>query len=151
MGCIIVFMRSRLPYNKKLTSRARELRKSSTLSEVLLWNQLKKKKLNGLQFYRQFPIHNYIVDFYCKELKLAVEIDGSIHQIKKKEDLFRQKELESFGISFLRFQAAEVEKDIEGAVTRIKTFLRNSLLEGGAEVLRGGGCCKNTSIPSPTE
>ncbi|TSC83622.1 MAG: hypothetical protein G01um101417_471 [Parcubacteria group bacterium Gr01-1014_17] len=115
-------MHSRLPYNKKLTPRARELRKKSMLSEVLLWDKFKKKKLNGLQFYRQFPIHNYIVDFYCKELKLAVEIDGAIHQIKKKEDQFRQRELESFGVSFLRFQSSEVEKDIESVLMRIKDF-----------------------------
>ena len=115
-------MYSRLPYNKKLTVRAREFRKANILSETLVWNRLKKKQINGLQFYRQFPIGNYIVDFYCKELKLAVEIDGAIHQVKKKEDLFRQKELESLGIFFLRFQASEVEKDIESVLTHIKNF-----------------------------
>jgi len=117
-----VYMHSRLPYNKKLTQRARAMRTVSTLSEVLLWNQLKKKKLNGLQFYRQFPIHNYIVDFYCKEIKLAIEIDGAIHQTTRKEDTFRQREIESLGVSFLRFRTSEVEKDIGSVLIRIKNF-----------------------------
>lgn len=115
-------MRFRPPYNQKLIARAREFRKKSTLSEILLWNRLKKKQIDGLQFYRQFPVGNYIVDFYCKGLGLAVEIDGAIHKMKEKEDRFRQKELESFGITFLRFHAYEVEKDIENVLMRIKDF-----------------------------
>lgn len=57
---------------------ARELRKNSTLSEVLLWDELNKKKL-GFEFHRQVPIKNYIVDFFCHELMLAIEVDGSSH------------------------------------------------------------------------
>jgi very-short-patch-repair endonuclease len=55
----------RIYYNPKLKERARELRNSSTLSEILLWNELKQKKILGFQFYRQRPIGNYIVDFFC--------------------------------------------------------------------------------------
>ncbi|TYC01378.1 MAG: endonuclease domain-containing protein [Kosmotoga sp.] len=87
-------MKDYLPYNPKLKELARELRKNSTLAEVLLWNELKKKKLKGYRFIRQKPIGNYIVDFFCKELFLAIEIDGSTHYEKGEEDIRRQKELE---------------------------------------------------------
>lgn len=113
-------MFSRPLYNSKLTSRAREMRQKGTLSEVLLWNQLKQKKLRGLQFYRQFPIGHYIVDFYCKELKLAIEIDGGIHRARRRTDTFRQGELEALGVSVLRFQAKEVEKTMDAVLARIK-------------------------------
>lgn len=71
-------MRKIIPYNPKLLPLAKKLRANMTLSEVLLWNELKGKQL-GFQFSRQIPIHNFIVDFYCKDLILALEIDGSSH------------------------------------------------------------------------
>ena len=67
-----------IPYNPKLKPLARKLRKNSTLSEILLWKQIKGKKL-GCEFHRQVPINNYIVDFYCHELNLVIEIDGDSH------------------------------------------------------------------------
>ena len=120
-------MQSRPHYNQKLIARARELRSKSTLSEVLLWQKLKKKQVNGLQFYRQFPVGNYLIDFYCKELNLAVEIDGDVHRTKRAMDTFRQKELEYHGISFLRFRAKDVEGDSDAVVARIKQHLQNIL------------------------
>ena len=68
-----------IPYNPKLKRYARELRKTMTLSEVLLWKELKQKQILGYDFDRQRPIDEYIVDFYCKELNLAIEIDGITH------------------------------------------------------------------------
>ena len=59
------------------------LRKNSTLSEVLLWNELKGKKLMGIDFHRQKPIGNYIVDFFSPELRLVIEIDGITHAYKQ--------------------------------------------------------------------
>jgi very-short-patch-repair endonuclease len=90
-------------YNPKLKILSRELRKNSTLSEVLLWNQLKARKMRGYQFMRQKPVGNYIVDFYCSRLRLAIEIDGESHGEKSKEDQIRQRKLESLGLSLLRF------------------------------------------------
>ena len=66
-------------YNPKLKQRARQLRNNSTLSEVLLWNELKNGKMKGKDFHRQKPIENFIVDFFCPELALAIEIDGTSH------------------------------------------------------------------------
>jgi len=68
-----------VPYNPELKSLAKELRRNMTLSEVLLWNELRKKQMLGFDFDRQRPIYNFIVDFYCKELSLAIEIDGDTH------------------------------------------------------------------------
>ena len=76
-----------LRYNPKLKALARELRNRSTFSEVLLWNQLKGRRIRGYQFLRQKPIDNYIVDFFCYELMLAIEIDGQTHGNKTEEDV----------------------------------------------------------------
>lgn len=67
-----------IPYNKNLKYLARKLRKDMTFGEVLLWNELKDDKFWGFDFDRQRCIDNYIVDFYCKELMLAIEVDGII-------------------------------------------------------------------------
>ena len=67
-----------IPYNPKLKQFARDLRNNSTLSEVLLWRQIKGQTLK-YEFHRQVPIDEFIVDFYCHELKLAIEIDGDSH------------------------------------------------------------------------
>ncbi|MFM8833835.1 MAG: endonuclease domain-containing protein [Cytophagales bacterium] len=88
-------MKKRIHYDPKLTARARELRNNSTLSEVLLWQELKGAKILGYDFHRQKPIDNFIVDFFCYDLMLAIEIDGSSHDGKEKYDSFRQQKLES--------------------------------------------------------
>jgi very-short-patch-repair endonuclease len=101
-----------IPYRQDLRLKARKLRNNSTLSEVLLWQEIKERKLLGYQFHRQVPMLNYIVDFYCHELKLAIEIDGDSHEYKIGYDTMRQKELETYGISFLRFDDLDVKKNI---------------------------------------
>ena len=88
------------------------MRKNSTLSEVLLWKYLKGKKTLGYDFDRQKPIDNYIVDFFCNELMLAIEIDGCTHNEKSEEDQRRQAKLESLGVRFLRFYDFDVKKNI---------------------------------------
>jgi very-short-patch-repair endonuclease len=97
--------RTIIPYNPKLKELARKLRKSSTLSEILLWQHLKGKQMLGYDFHRQKPIDNYIVDFFCNELMLAIEIDGGSHDFEEVYvgDIARQQKLESLGIHFLRF------------------------------------------------
>jgi very-short-patch-repair endonuclease len=114
-------------YNPKLKTTARMLRKQSTLAETLLWNELKGKKLLGCDFHRQKPIGNYIVDFFCPRLKLAIEIDGASHSGRTQEDMKRQKELESLGIRFLRFQDIEVKQDHSGCV---ESYVTHPCLSG---------------------
>lgn len=112
-----------IPYNPKLKERARQLRKNMTLSEVLLWNRLKGGQMRGLDFDRQRPLDEFIVDFYCKRLKLAIEIDGASHDGKEEKDARRQKRLESYGVRFLRFRDDDVKRDVEGVVRRIENWV----------------------------
>ena len=87
-----------IPYQPHLKQLARQIRNNSTLAEVLLWNELKGKKLNGYDFDWQKPLDAYIVDFYCKALGLVIEIDGDSHNYTYPEDIMRQKRLESFAV-----------------------------------------------------
>lgn len=98
-----------IPYNPKLKELARELRKNSTLSEVLLWLKIKGKTM-GVEFHRQVPIDNFIVDFYCHELMVAIEIDGSSHDDKQDYDHNRQLILENLGVRFIRFKDIDVKQ-----------------------------------------
>jgi very-short-patch-repair endonuclease len=117
-----------IPYNSKLKKLARRLRKDMTYGEVLLWNELKEDKLWGFDFDRQRCIDNYIVDFYCKELMLAIEVDGISHNNEEasvKDDL-RQEVLEKFGIKFIRFSEGDMKynminvmRAIEGTIIEI--------------------------------
>ena len=99
-------------YNPKLKSHAKELRKKGVLSEVLLWNQLKSRKMRGYQFMRQKPIGDYIVDFFCSKLGLVIEIDGESHDGRFRYDMERQKFIESIGLTVLRFNDDDVKRDI---------------------------------------
>ena len=111
-----------LEYNQKLSTRARQLRKRSTLSEILLWNQLKMKKL-GYQFFRQKPIGNYIVDFYCQRLNLVIEIDGSSHKSKPDYDQFRDEYFNLIGLHIIRFTDKEVIGNMSSVLKIIKDHI----------------------------
>ena len=113
-------------YNPNLKEKAKELRNSSTLSEILLWKYLKSKKLQGYDFHRQKPVDNYIVDFYCPDLMLAIEIDGVSHESKEVADKIRQKRLGSLGISVLRFTDSDVKKNMEGVLNVIENWIDNN-------------------------
>jgi len=96
-----------------------------TFSEVLLWNELKQKKMLEYDFDRQRPIDNYIVDFYCKDLMLAIEIDGISHDFEEVivNDEIRQKRLEEMGVRFLRFDDREVKKDMANVLRAIEYWI----------------------------
>ncbi len=113
----------KIHYNPKLKALSRELRKKGTLSEVLLWNVLKGKKIKGYRFMRQKPVGNYIVDFFCSKLKLVIEIDGISHSEKSASDRIRQQKLESLGLSVLRFYEWDVKKDIHAVVQVIENWI----------------------------
>ena len=115
-----------ISYDPNLKELARKLRNNSTVSEVLLWRALKGKQIMGYDFDRQRPIDNYIVDFYCKKLKLAIEIDGSTHDDKIEEDRKRQARLESLGVRFLRFGDADVKRNLEGVVAEIRKWVEEN-------------------------
>ena len=105
-----------LPYNPKLKERAKELRKAENLSEVLLWNQLKNRKFNGFDFDRQKIIGNYIVDFYCVNCGVVIEIDGDSHVGKREYDAERDAFLRGLGLTIIRIGDAEVKRNMDGVM-----------------------------------
>jgi very-short-patch-repair endonuclease len=96
-----------------------------TLSEVLLWNEIKSKRILGYDFDRQRPIGNYIVDFYCKELSLAIEIDGDTHIFKYDYDDERQRALEKLGVHFLRFDDIEIIRNMSNVLRVITNWIED--------------------------
>jgi len=117
-----------IPYNPKLKQLARELRKNSTLSEVLLWQQIKGKVL-GYEFHRQVPIDRFIVDFYCHELMLAIEIDGSSHIEKHNYDMNRESKLRNLGVKFIRFDDLDVKKNMNAVLLALENKI-NEIANG---------------------
>jgi very-short-patch-repair endonuclease len=109
-------------YNPYLKNRSRKLRKGMTETEVMIWNRLRRKQINGLQFYRQKPLGKYIVDFYCPAKKLVIEIDGGQHfwNDNPEKDKERDKYLaDALGYKILRFTNVDIFQNIEGVVHKI--------------------------------
>ena len=102
---------------------ARDLRKNMTLSEKILWQKLKNKQIAGFRFRKQHPIYRYVLDFYCFEKMLAVEIDGNAHIGREEYDEFRDEVMISIGIETLRFNDNEVLNNMESVLRRIKETL----------------------------
>mgnify|MGYP001343429218 CR=1 FL=1 len=111
-----------LPYNKNLKQHSRQLRENMTDAERLLWAKIRMKQLKGYQFYRQKPIGDYIVDFFCPRAKLVIEIDGSQHLVGEtiEYDRIRDEYLSNHGLRVLRFTNTDVLKHIESVVESIE-------------------------------
>lgn len=111
-------------YTRESTDKARKLRKGQTDAEKLLWTKLRGRQLVDQKFYRQYPIGKYIVDFYCPEKKLIIELDGSQHLLKKEYDAARSEFLETHGLTVLRFWDNDVLNNIKGVLVSICWRLR---------------------------
>ena len=112
-------------YNKKCEQEKRRvLRKEMTYCEKIVWLHLRRKQL-GYRFLRQYSVDHYVVDFYCPEMKLAVEIDGSVHDTpdQKEYDAYRQEYLEKFGITFVRVTNDELMGNANMAFKKIEEVL----------------------------
>ena len=111
--------------NAKTLSKARALRNNMTEAEKLLWEKLRNKQIEGLKFRRQHAIGQFIVDFYCHEKKLTIEVDGGYHlnRSQSEYDNNRTYELEKFGLKVLRFKNDEIINDINNVVQDIKSFV----------------------------
>ena len=107
------------PYRKDIRAKAKELRNNSTLSEILLWKEIKNRQIDGVQFHRQVPMLDFIVDFYSHEIQLAIEIDGDSHNDKVEYDSSRQQKLEVYGIRFLRFDELDVKRNMRWVLDEI--------------------------------
>ncbi len=110
-----------LPYSRTTKPLARELRKTQTGAEELLWYHLRRKQILGVQFNRQKPIAGYIVDFYSLAAKLVIELDGSQHYEPDTlaYDFERTKVLESLGLKVIRFDNVQVFENLNGVVSAI--------------------------------
>lgn len=117
-----------IPYNPKLRERAKFLRNNATISEKRLWKFICKKSL-GVQFHRQVPMLDYIVDFYCHEIGLAIEIDGSIHEHQFLYDAKRQIRLEKEGLKFLRFSNEEIKLHVFEVLKTIQSKVNELMSE----------------------
>jgi len=106
---------------------ARMLRNRMTNSEKLLWEKLKGKQLLGLRFRRQHPIDFFIVDFYCHDARLVIEIDGEIHKDQAEYDDGREAEIERFNIKVIRFTNYEVNNDIESVIAKIISIVNERI------------------------
>ena len=105
-----------------------------TQAEKCLWQELRKKQLSGFRFRRQFSVAGFVVDFYCPQVKLAIEVDGGYHEDTQEYDQERENIIRRLGIDFLRFTNAEVLQDWEIVNLKIEKKLheRGSLRDGGA-------------------
>jgi len=98
------------------------------MSEILLWQNIKNRAF-GVQFHRQVPMLDYIVDFYCHEIGLAIEIDGSSHEHKYFYDARRQGRLEKEGVMFIRFSDIEVKQNMFSVLLSLETKIKELLIE----------------------
>ena len=101
-----------LPYNPKLKERAQELKKAGNLSEVLFWNQVKNNQFKNLDFDRQKIIGNYIVDFYCANCNVVIEIDGCSHDDKQEYDAARDEYLKGLGLEIIHIADIDIKKNL---------------------------------------
>lgn len=110
-----------LPYSKNLKQLSRQLRGNMTDAEGHLWAKIRMKQLKGYHFYRQKPIGDYIVDFYCPKVKLVIEVDDSQHFSDEttEYDRIRDEHIRSLGLRVLRFTNTEVLTNIEGVIESI--------------------------------
>ena len=113
-----------IPYNPDLIQIAGEYRNNPTPAEKLLWTKLKGKQ-RGYDFHRQKPLDNYIVDFYCNALRLAIEVDGEVHNTSEQriKDEVRSDILEDYGIRILRFSNEQVFENSEDVVAKIDELI----------------------------
>ena len=111
-----------------LKERRKELRSNLTPAEATLWKALKGCALKGRKFRRQYSIENYIVDFYCPEELLVVELDGQVHNdpIQSYHDYERTQRLESLGIRVVRFENKLVFSDLPGVLDMIASYFRSA-------------------------
>ena len=117
------------PYNKSLKLPSRNLRSNMTDAEQWLWQRLRRKQILGLQFYRQKPILNFIVDFYCSAAKLVIECDGGQHYTEDglKADQIRDQALSELGLVVLRFSNRQILTETDAMVEQIYWIAKQRL------------------------
>ena len=118
-----------LLYKQHLKRPARNLRNGMTDAERLLWSKIKGRQVSGTRWYRQKPLKDFILDFYCHEAKLVIEVDGGQHfeEEGRLADKDRDEEIAHLGFQVLRFGNNEIFKNIEGVLMMVGTEIQKSL------------------------
>lgn len=116
---------------------ARQLRKAMSLPEVLLWKAIRNRKLNGLRFRRQYPLGPYVLDFYCPEFRICVEVDGASHSLgdRPQKDDARDAWLAAKGVRTLRLSASLILDEVDDATRTILAFAFPDAPPGGGAVV----------------
>ncbi|WP_417610632.1 endonuclease domain-containing protein [Owenweeksia hongkongensis] len=122
-GVVIKANYLKLDYNPLLKERAKALRKTRNLPEVLFWMRVNKAQFYDLDFDRQKIIGNYIVDFYCKALGLVVEIDGSSHNGREEKDSEREEWLQNHGCRVIRFTTTLILEHLDQVMEELEEFI----------------------------
>lgn len=119
----------------ELKARCRELRKNPTEAESIIWTELRNKRLGGYKFRRQHPYAGFILDFYCAEARLGIELDGGVHKIESNAEYDKDRDeiLTDYGVYILRFWNSEVTKDLEGVTKQILETLKQRAGNMGLE------------------
>jgi very-short-patch-repair endonuclease len=133
---------------------ARRLRREQTDAERALWFRLRDRRLNGWKFRRQFPIDRYIVDFFCADAHLIIELDGGQHAVRTATDAQRTKVLEAMGYLVLRFWNSDVMQNLDGVLEEIIAVLESPGSDSPQPCVVNEGARENaahrgTSITSP--
>jgi very-short-patch-repair endonuclease len=95
------------------------MRSEPAPAEERLWKRLRDRQLNGLKFRRQYPVLNYIADFYCAECRLIIELDGDSHSEREEYDAQRTKELQQAGFAVIRFSNVDVFEHFDNVMEEI--------------------------------
>ena len=114
-----------IPYNPRLKEFARQLRNNLTKGEIYLWVQLKGKQMRGYDFHRQTPIDEFIVDFFCHELMLAIEVDGYAHTIPEviDKDEIKDRRLQQLGVFVLHIDDVEIFENLANVLLQIEKYI----------------------------
>jgi (E)-4-hydroxy-3-methylbut-2-enyl-diphosphate synthase len=143
--------------NKKeisdLITKAKELRNNMTHAEIMLWSRLRMRHIDGYKFRRQQVIFGYIVDFYCHELKLIIEVDGEIHSLPEqvKKDKSRNKILKINGYHIFRLSNIDIEIDLTDSVNKLKSFISTISSPSQGDHRGSSGNTLITNNPSPSQ
>jgi cyclase len=131
-----------LDSNAAIKDKAKKLRKKMTEAEKILWSKIRNRKVNRMYFRRQHPYGIYILDFFCFEANLVIEVDGLIHLRKHEYDLERTKYIESSGLTIIRFRNADIENRIGWVLEKIQEVVDLFPLGGNK---KGGNLIKKDS------
>ncbi|MEZ4671279.1 MAG: DUF559 domain-containing protein [Anaerolineae bacterium] len=130
---------------------ARQMRHEPTPAEEALWEQIRNRKIHGLKFRRQHPIDRFIVDFYCAEAHLVVEVDGEIHDYTPDEDALRQAFLESRGLRVVRFRNEDVLQGMDNVLEQIEAVVNTPHPPSPSPLHREGEQSPHTALKSPLQ